>query len=135
MEAILNLKNKSFILLLLLPLLISGRYYDPSQGRFIQKDPIGLNGKDTNLYRYVRNNPTKFKDPRGLSAEDIKRLQSSFNKSVEVMNNASLRREGSGTLNGMLNNFLSSVNCVSGGGSLLWILGMRRASWICSGAV
>jgi RHS repeat-associated protein len=41
------------------------RYYDPSVGRFISTDPIGLESGDTNLYRYVFNSPTQFTDPTG----------------------------------------------------------------------
>lgn len=40
--------------------------YDPVPGRFIQKDPIGLNAGDTNLYRYVGNNPQNNIDPTGM---------------------------------------------------------------------
>ncbi|MCL7930419.1 RHS repeat-associated core domain-containing protein [Halomonas sp. ATCHA] len=40
------------------------RYYDPQQGRYINQDPIGLNG-GTNLYGYVTN-PTGMVDPLGL---------------------------------------------------------------------
>lgn len=40
--------------------------YDPVSARFIQKDPIGLRAGDTNLYRYVGNNPVNFTDPLGL---------------------------------------------------------------------
>lgn len=39
--------------------------YDPYSGRFIQKDPIGLKAGDTNLYRYVGNNPINRIDPTG----------------------------------------------------------------------
>ena len=42
------------------------RYYDPMEGRFISKDPIGFAGGDVNLYRYVQNNPVNFTDPSGL---------------------------------------------------------------------
>lgn len=42
------------------------RYYDPSIGRFIQKDPIGFRGGDVNLYGYVHNNAVNRKDPFGL---------------------------------------------------------------------
>jgi RHS repeat-associated protein len=41
------------------------RYYDPSIGRFISEDPIGLAG-GLNLYAYVGNDPTNEFDPDGL---------------------------------------------------------------------
>lgn len=42
------------------------RYYDPTAGRFLSQDPIGLAGGDTNLYRYVSNKVVDFNDPLGL---------------------------------------------------------------------
>lgn len=44
------------------------RFYDSNTGRFISPDPIGLNGQDTNLYRYVENNPNLLIDPLGLNS-------------------------------------------------------------------
>ena len=41
------------------------RYYDPKIGRFISEDPIGFEGKDLNLYRYVYNGPLLGTDPTG----------------------------------------------------------------------
>ncbi|WP_246797609.1 RHS repeat-associated core domain-containing protein [Burkholderia perseverans] len=41
------------------------RYYDPSSGRFVSKDPIGLAG-DINVYQYVPA-PTEWIDPLGLA--------------------------------------------------------------------
>lgn len=41
------------------------RYYDPTIGRFLSEDPIGLYGGDINFYAYVRNNPTTYIDPFG----------------------------------------------------------------------
>ena len=42
------------------------RYYDPSSGRFVSQDPIGLEG-GINLYEYVPN-PVGWIDPFGLSS-------------------------------------------------------------------
>ncbi len=42
------------------------RYYDPLEGRFISKDPIGFAGGDVNLFGYVQNNPVNRIDPLGL---------------------------------------------------------------------
>jgi RHS repeat-associated protein len=47
------------------------RYYDASTGRFISKDPIGFAGGDTNLYRYVGNNPINWIDPMGLWSSGV----------------------------------------------------------------
>lgn len=41
------------------------RYYDPYSQKFLSEDPIGFGGQDTNLYRYVWNNPLLLKDPYG----------------------------------------------------------------------
>jgi RHS repeat-associated protein len=40
------------------------RYYDPNAGRFLSEDPIDFLG-GVNFYRYVRNNPPKYRDPNG----------------------------------------------------------------------
>jgi RHS repeat-associated protein len=41
------------------------RYYDPGVGRFIGEDPIGFEGGDSSLYRYVLNSPPQWVDPFG----------------------------------------------------------------------
>jgi RHS repeat-associated protein len=41
------------------------RYYDPTLGRFISEDPIGLRGDGPNFYAYVMGNPIRHADPWG----------------------------------------------------------------------
>jgi RHS repeat-associated protein len=48
-----------------------GRYYDPAVGRWTSQDPIGFGAGDSNLYRYVDNNPTNAKDVSGLEEKAV----------------------------------------------------------------
>jgi RHS repeat-associated protein len=54
------------------------RYYDPSLGRFLSEDPVWEPLDDPegmNRYTYVRNTPTRFSDPMGLTPlEDVIRV-------------------------------------------------------------
>ncbi len=43
------------------------RWYDAKTGRWLSQDPIGFEGGDANLYRYVGNDPGNGVDPRGLA--------------------------------------------------------------------
>jgi RHS repeat-associated protein len=45
---------------------VGARYYDPSSGRFLQRDPIGIAGGG-NVYQYVKEIPTSSIDPLGFS--------------------------------------------------------------------
>ena len=42
------------------------RYYDAAIGRFCEQDPMGFAAEDTNLYRYVGNDPTARVDTSGM---------------------------------------------------------------------
>jgi RHS repeat-associated protein len=44
------------------------RDYDPSLGRYVQSDPIGLAG-GLNTYGYAYQNPLRYIDPKGEDAE------------------------------------------------------------------
>jgi RHS repeat-associated protein len=46
---------------------VRARYYDPVNGRFVNRDPIGFDGGDWNLYVYVSNAPTILVDPSGAN--------------------------------------------------------------------
>lgn len=46
------------------------RDYDPSVGRYIESDPIGLLGRSFSTYVYVNNRPLRFIDPLGLGPWD-----------------------------------------------------------------
>ncbi|MBI3377385.1 MAG: transglycosylase SLT domain-containing protein [Nitrospirae bacterium] len=82
--------NKNLILVLVALLSVfmytvsEARWYDPESGRFLSEDPIGFEGGDVNLYRYVGNNPVNWIDPFGLialSPDEIATLVAANNKS------------------------------------------------------
>lgn len=60
------------------------RYYDAVTGRFLQRDPIGFGGGQTNLYAYPYN-PISFIDPLGLAGfsemTDERWIQATINMS------------------------------------------------------
>jgi RHS repeat-associated protein len=51
------------------------RYYDPALGKWTSVDPIGFESDDTDLYRYVSNNPTTLTDPSGLAYKTMVEFQ------------------------------------------------------------
>ena len=55
------------------------RYYNPSTGRFISEDPMGLRG-GINEYAYVGNSPLNFIDPFGLD----RRTSSNAHRSLQA---------------------------------------------------
>jgi len=42
------------------------RYYSPEMGRWLTTDPLGFDGRDVNLMRYVHGSPSNAIDPSGL---------------------------------------------------------------------
>jgi RHS repeat-associated protein len=44
------------------------RAYSPTLGRWLQNDPLGFGGGDSNLYRGDSNNPAGYADPLGLTS-------------------------------------------------------------------
>jgi RHS repeat-associated protein len=47
------------------------RWYDPNLGKWISQDPLGFEGGDPNLYRYVGNGVSIATDPSGLEGWEI----------------------------------------------------------------
>ena len=45
---------------------VRARYYDPVNGTWISRDPIGFDGQNWNTNDYVNNNPVTQADPSGL---------------------------------------------------------------------
>ncbi len=65
--------------------------FDPVVGRFINEDPIGLAGGDTNFYRYVGNNTPNAVDPTGNVADLLGILSGALEQTGRIL-------EGIGTL-------------------------------------
>ncbi len=86
------------------------RDYDPETGRWVTKDPIGFAGGDTNLYSYSLQDPVNFIDSDGLSPNDVRRINNTFNQSVQRMTQNGQRRSP-----GWLNNMSRTANNLSGG--------------------
>jgi RHS repeat-associated protein len=61
------------------------RYYDPSTGRYITSDPIGMEG-GLNTFLYAVGNPLSNDDPFGLKAcgEDRDCLQEALTQQSEI---------------------------------------------------
>lgn len=55
----------------------NARYYNPSLGRYMSSDPIGLAG-GINSYTYARNLPTTLTDPSGLDTYVVNRQLAAF---------------------------------------------------------
>jgi len=84
------------------------RYYLPTTGRFLSEDPLGFK-TNVNFYPYVLNNPIRFNDPLGLSAQDVQRILGACQKCTDQLTKSGERLEGSGWWNGELNNAASAI--------------------------
>ena len=49
------------------------RDYDPGTGRYVESDPIGLDGGNMSTYSYVNGEPLDYIDPNGLASSGARR--------------------------------------------------------------
>lgn len=82
------------------------RYYDPLTGRFLSEDPLQFSAS-VNFYPYALNDPSRFHDPLGLSAQDVQRILSDCQKCTDKLTATGERRAGSGWPSGAVNNLQS----------------------------
>ncbi len=80
------------------------RYYDQGVGRFLSEDPIKLNGVLKNIYGYVLNNPARYTDPYGLSAQDVQNIENQSRNDIDSMTANGQRIDP-----GWLNNLTASL--------------------------
>ncbi len=80
------------------------RSYDPRVGRFISRDPLGIEG-GTNLYSFAGNNPWKYSDPSGHSKKSLMKNQNFLQDLIDS--------EGKQDPNGFGNGILSSEKMIA----------------------
>ena len=61
------------------------RWYDATIGRWLSTDPIGFEGEDMNLYRYVKNKNLIFTDTTGLKSHKSKYTKEDVSNAVLLL--------------------------------------------------
>ncbi|WP_445945297.1 RHS repeat domain-containing protein [Shewanella sp.] len=71
---------------------MQARYYDPLIGRFYSNDPVGYSSENPvmsfNRYIYVNNNPYKFIDPDGKTAESFFVVGKMYENTMQAVSGA-----------------------------------------------
>ena len=83
---------------------LRNRWYDPTTGRFLTQDPIGLAG-GVNLYAYAGNDPISFSDPFGLAPDT---------NITYTVDGAELSRSGTATENEYFLSYKGEVHGLDG---------------------
>jgi RHS repeat-associated protein len=93
------------------------RDYDPSIGRYVESDPIGLDG-GMNTYAYVDSNPLGVTDPAGLSPIKLIALCAKGYKTIKTVGfeeAVRMARQGKNILAGSRDEAKKIANAASGG--------------------
>jgi len=108
------------------------RYYDPTIGRFTQRDPSGF-ADGINQYAYVGNSPTNFTDPLGLSRVNAAVMsvpQSSFPGARAVSAQGNVFTGGNASLSAAFDDCLSCHSAGSGFNGNFYPDGQQQAAAI-----
>jgi len=90
------------------------RYYDAAIGRFSSIDPLAEEFESWTPYHYVHNNPLRYTDPTGMSADDIivkgdKKFRESALANLQSLSDDKLEMDDNGKVT------ISETICNSGG--------------------
>ena len=91
---------------------VRARWYDPAAGRWLSKDPIGLEG-GLNLYEAFGNNPVCFGDPDGgkiVNPQKDKRIDNAIQKIQNALVKAYKEEHSCPTKKGKRNQILKAFN-------------------------
>ena len=95
------------------------RYYEPNSGRFINQDPIGLNG-GVNLYQFAPNT-TKWIDFYGLSfSEHLRKSCGQLAKEISELVSRDKRLDGNCGTHGLKHRFREQINGANGPNTKCW---------------
>jgi len=73
-------------------MLYRNRFYHTGLGRFVQRDQVGYDAKDMNLYRYISNNTMRYLDPSGNGV--IKDRQEQLQNDLDAKKDNLLGKDG-----------------------------------------
>ncbi len=122
----------------------ANRDYDPASGRYVQSDPIGLNGGQSSTYSYVNGNPTNSVDPEGkfgipgaIAGGIIGGISGGIGAAATGGNvlSGALMGAGSGAIIGGLGPLIGPAVVGSIAESLAWNAGIRAAAGIVGNVV